>query len=68
MYSFLLFVQKNLSGCIKTISGPERKPNQNLSTQKWNYHSIAAHRFVKVPLLKAYISFYNFDITCLSET
>ena len=34
----------------------------------WNLNSICAHNFVKLSLLRAYVSVHKFDITCLSET
>ena len=33
-----------------------------------NLNSIAAHNFIKVALLKAYLSVREMDILCLSET
>ena len=32
------------------------------------YHSVAAHNFIKIALLKAYLSAHKIDIVCLSET
>ena len=34
----------------------------------WNLNGIAAHDFVKVPLIEAFIKAKNIDIICLSET
>ena len=34
----------------------------------WNRNSISAYNFIKLSLLRAYISIYNFDILSLSET
>ena len=34
----------------------------------WNLNSISAHSYVKISLLKAYLSIHKFDIVCLSET
>ena len=34
----------------------------------WNLNGIAAHDFVKVPLIEAFIKANNIDIICLSET
>ena len=34
----------------------------------WNLNSIATYSFIKVSLLKAYITVYNSDVICLSET
>ena len=44
---------------------------ENLSPIKfchWNLNALAAHDFIKVPLIEAFISTHNFDILCLSET
>ena len=34
----------------------------------WNINNITAHNFVKVVLLKVYLSVHNMDILCLFET
>ena len=34
----------------------------------WNLNSISSHNYVKISLLKAYITVHKFDIICLSET
>ena len=34
----------------------------------WNLNGLAAHDFIKVPLIEAFVSTHNFDILCLSET
>ena len=34
----------------------------------WNLNGLAAHDFIKLPLIEAYIATNNFDIACLSET
>ena len=34
----------------------------------WNINNITAHNFIKVVLLKAYLSVHNVDILCLFET
>ena len=58
----------NLSGDIEKNSGPKSYSAQYLTICHWNLNSIAAHNFMKVALLKAYISVHNTDIVCLSET
>ena len=55
-----------ISGDIETNPGPKI-----LSTFKfchWNLNGLAAHDFVKVHLIEAFITTHNFDIVCLSET
>ena len=39
---------------------------QYLAICHWNLNSIAVHNFIKIALLKAYLSVHNMDILCLS--
>ena len=41
---------------------------QYLTPCHWNLNNIAAHNFIKVDLLKAYLSVYEMGIICLFET
>ena len=34
----------------------------------WNLNGLAAHEFVKIPLIEAIITTHNFDIISLSKT
>ena len=34
----------------------------------WNFNSITAHNYLKISLLRAYISLHNFDVVYISET
>ena len=43
-------------------------PAQDLTVCHWNLNGIAAHNFVKISLLEAFISVNKFDIICISET
>ena len=52
-------------GDIETNPGPTKL---DLYFCYWNLNGIAAHDFVKMPLIEAYVTFYNYDIICLSET
>ena len=58
----------NLSGDIEKDPGPKCYSAQYLTICHWNLNSIAAHNFIKVALLKAYLSVHSMDIECLSET
>ena len=49
-----------LSGDIEVNPGPKRC--------HWNLNGLAAHDFIKVPLIEAFITTSNFDIVCLPET
>ena len=58
----------NLSGNVELNPGPKPKAAQALSICHWNLNSICAHNFVKLSLLRAYVSVHKFDIICLSDT
>ena len=34
----------------------------------WNLNSISAHYYIKLSLLRAYVSTQKFDVICISET
>ena len=57
-----------LNGDIEEMSGPRCKSNQSFSICHWNLNSITAHNYLKISLLRAYISLYNLDVVCISET
>ena len=54
-----------LSGDIEVNPGPKR--SANIKFCHWNLNGLAAHDFIKVPLIEAFITTSNFDIVCLSE-
>ena len=55
-----------LSGDIETNSGPKR--SSNIKFFHWNLNGLAAHNFIKVPLVETFITNNNFDLVCMSET
>ena len=57
-----------LSGDIEENPGPKCNSNQSFSICHWNLNSITAHNYLKISLLRAYISLHNFDVVCISET
>ena len=57
-----------MSGDIEMNLGPKPSSCNKFSICHWNLNSISAHNFIKLSLLRAYISVRNFDILCLSET
>ena len=67
---FLWFYSKKiiLSGDVETNTEPQLKLCQEFSICHWNLNTIATHSFIKVSLLKAYITIYNYDVICLQET
>ena len=66
---FWFYIKKIiLSGDVEINPGPQFKRYQEFSICHWNLSSIATHGFIKVSLLKVYITIYNYDVICLSET
>ena len=57
-----------LSGDIEENPGPKPGSNQSFSICHWNLNSISAHNYMKVSLLRAYISTHKFDVIFISET
>ena len=56
-----------LSGGIETKPGPKR--SSNIKFCHWNLNGLAAHDFIKVPLVEAFITSNHFDLVyCLFET
>ena len=55
-----------LSGDIEINPGPKR--SSNIKFSHWNLYGLAAHDFIKVSLVEAFITINNFDLVCLSET
>ena len=54
------------SGDFETNPGP--KNSSVIKFCHWNFNSLAAHDFLKVSLIEAFITTHNFDIICFSET
>ena len=52
-----------LSGDVETTPGPE-----TLDFCSWNLNSIIAHDFLRVSLIEAYNSIYNYDLIAIVET
>ena len=68
MQFFWFYVKKIiLSGDVETNPGLQYKLCQEFSIWRWNLNSIATHSFIKVSLLKTYITIYKYDVICLSE-
>ena len=63
IFSKILLVN---SGDIETNPGPRK--SSPIKFCHWDLNGLAAHDFIKVPLIEAFISTHNFDILCLSET
>ena len=56
------------SGDIEDNPGPKPNSCEFLSICHWNLNNISAHNFIKLSLLRVYISINKIDIICLSET
>ena len=65
---WLYLIIFNRSGDIEKNPGPKPKSYQRFSICHWHLNSITAHNFLKVSLLRAYITVHSFDVICLSET
>ena len=64
---FWFYIKKIiLSDDVETNPEPQSKRCQELSVCHWNLNSIATHSFIKVSLLKTYITIYNYNVICLS--
>ena len=67
-HAWVHFITIKLSGDIEENQGPQSKSCNSLFICHWNLNSIPAHNFIKLSLLRAYISINKFDIICLSKT
>ena len=45
---------------------PDPKRSSNIKFCHWNLNGLAVHDFIKVPLVKAFITSNYFDLVCLS--
>ena len=66
-FSFIAYFVRLLllrAGDIETNPGPKK----SIKFYHWNLNGLAAHGFVKIPLIEAFINTHNFDIICLSES
>ena len=57
-----------LCGDVEENPGPKLSSKQVFSICHWSLNSISAHNYIKLSLLRAYLSTYRFDVICLSET
>ena len=64
LYSLLI----SLSADFELNPGLKRASTSNISIFHWNLKSISAHNYIKLFLLKVYITIHKFDIICLAET
>ena len=57
-----------LSGDIEENPWPKPSSNQSFPICHWNLNSISAHNYMKILLIKAYMSTQIFDAICISES
>ena len=56
-----------MSGNIEMNMRPKPSSSNAFSICHWNLNSVFVHNFIKLYLLRAYISIYNSVVLCLSE-
>ena len=57
-----------LGGDLEERPRPKPSSSQSFSICYWNLNSIYAHNFIKLLLLRAYVSTHTFDVIRISET
>ena len=57
-----------LCGDVEGNLGPKPSSNQSFCICHWNLNSISACNFIKLSLLRTYLSTHKFDVICISET
>ena len=70
IFDYLYFKYNLLLLCsdVDFKQGPKQNTAKKFTICHWNLHSIAAHNFEKLVLLKAYNSVHKFETICLSES
>ena len=58
----------SLCGDVEENPGAEPTSNQIFSICHWNLNSVSAHNYIKLSLLRVYLSTHRFYVICLSET
>ena len=66
MWLYSLVIKR--SGDFEENPGPKPNSCECLSICHWNLSRISAHNYIKLSVLRAYISINKIDIICLSET
>ena len=57
-----------VSGGVEENPGPKPSSSQSFSICHCDLNSISAHNYIKLSLLRAYVSTYKYDVICISET
>ena len=67
-HSWFLKIAVKLSGGVEQNPGPKHRSSQSFSICHWNWNSISVHNYIKLSLLRAYLSIHEFAVICTSET
>ena len=65
---WLSFITIRRTGDIEEKPGPRCNSDQSFSIFHWNLKSTTAHNYLNISPLRAYISLYDFDVICISDT
>ena len=57
-----------LSSDVEENPGPKPSSCQSFPICHWNLNSISAHNYMKLSLLRVYLSTHKFDVICISES
>ena len=57
-----------LCGDVEENPGAKPSSNQIFFICHWNLNSISAHNYIKISLLRVYLSTHKFGVICMSET
>ena len=57
-----------LYGNVEENAGPKPSSTQSFYIWHLNLNTISAHNYIKLSLLRAYLSTHKFDVICISET
>ena len=57
-----------IRGDIEETIDPKYTSNQSFFICNWNLNIITARNYLKISLLRAYISLHNFNLVCITET
>ena len=68
IWLYLIIFIFSQCGDIEKKSGSKQNSCQTFPICYWDLSNILAHNFLKLFILQTYITVYNFDIICLSET
>lgn len=65
---WLYLIRAKWSGDIEQDPRPKSNSCRSFPIYHWNPESILVHNFIKLSILRAYITIHKSDVVCLSET